>query len=52
VKEHLEASRGFMSAPALWNFASGEPAKGRIPQGESAANYLLATGIIAIIGYI
>jgi hypothetical protein len=23
--------------PALWNFASGEPAKGRIPQGESAS---------------
>ena len=27
-----------LSALALWNFASGEPAKGRIPQGESAVN--------------
>ena len=26
------------SALALWNFASGEPAKGRIPQGKSAVN--------------
>jgi hypothetical protein len=25
------------SALALWNFASGKPAEGRIPQGESAA---------------
>jgi NCAIR mutase (PurE)-related protein len=27
-----------LSALALWNFASGEPAKGRIPQGKSAVN--------------
>jgi hypothetical protein len=26
----------FSSALALWNFACGEPAEGRIPQGESA----------------
>jgi hypothetical protein len=29
-------SRLRWSALALWNFASGEPAKGRIPQGKSA----------------
>ena len=30
---------GLKSALALWNFASGEPAEGRIPQGESVANF-------------
>jgi hypothetical protein len=34
-------SRLRLSALALWNFASGEPAKGRIPQGESAVKFLL-----------
>ena len=30
-----------LSALALWNFASGEPTKGRIPQGESVVNLFL-----------
>jgi hypothetical protein len=33
-----QARRAGLSALALWNFASGEPAEGRIPQGKSAVD--------------